>query len=136
MQSGVSRRIGAGCCTNTKPAILLLALLCLAVSARCPVSAQGLSDVEISAGYCLGMFETYVRDFKNFESSLPSDIGQDARQEVLAANKRNRADRERLLSYLMAKGLFSPSRALDFRLLLASINRGKADAQHIATYLR
>ncbi len=53
----------------------------------------------------------------------------ESRQLVLSLDKESRADRERVRSYLMAKGLFSPSRTLDFAALLASINRGKADFQ-------
>jgi hypothetical protein len=143
----------------TKAASLLLALL-MVFGGQSRPSAQTLSDVEISAGYCFGALDTLIKASQIYEKSL-TDIEEslkifreyqeierrrpltqseralydaakglyDVRQQILSWNKEYLADRERVRSYLMLKGFFSPSRALDFPSLLASINRGKVDFQ-------
>jgi hypothetical protein len=109
-----------------KAAFLVSMLFGALLPFQSPALSQGLSDVEISAGYCFGALDTYVRAF---EAWRPPDIDEVFWQKLLSYNKQYRADRERLRSYLVAKGLFSPSRALDVPLLRESIDRGKADVQ-------
>ncbi len=146
-----------------RAAALPLAMMGALFGAQSRPSAQVLSDVEISAGYCLGVLDTMLQAAKSDEDSNPSPINiqdelkiiqhyqeiernrplttiershydaaklaYESDQLFLSLYKESRADRERVRSYLMAKGLFSPSRALDFAALLASINRGKAELQ-------
>jgi hypothetical protein len=146
-----------------RAAVLPLAMMGTLFGAQSRPSAQMLSDVEISAGYCLGVLDTMLQAAKAYEASNPSSVNieeqqkivlyyqeierhrhlteierqyydtaktlYDVRKQILASYEERRADRERVRSYLMAKGIFSPSRTLDFAALLASINRGKADFQ-------
>jgi hypothetical protein len=146
-----------------RAAALPLAMMGALFGAQSRPSAQMLSDVEISAGYCLGVLDTMLQAAKSYEDSNPSPINikddikiiqhyqeiernrpltkiershydaakvaYESDQLTLSLYKESRSDRERVRSYLMAKGLFSPSRTLDFAVLIASINRGKAEIQ-------
>src|SRR5262245_8356966 len=142
---------------------LLLAALMILCGAQSRLSAQSLTDIEISAGYCLGVLDTTIMASQAWEKSHRTEVETemegyskaimkyqqierhrsltklehldynlakshyDALKQMLSTfslNKEYRSDRERIRSYLMAKGFFSPSRALDFPALLASINRG------------
>jgi hypothetical protein len=52
-----------------KAASLSLVLLTVFSPAQSRLSAQTLSDVEISAGYCLGVLDTLIRASQAFEKS-------------------------------------------------------------------
>src|SRR4051794_14939318 len=128
---------------------LLMALLMVLLGGQSRPSAQTLSDVEISAGYCFGALDTWIKASQAYEVSHPellhdreestktfqkyqeierhrpltklerqlydtAKVGYDLYHGIQSSEKESRTDRERVRSYLMARGLFSPSRTLDF----------------------
>jgi hypothetical protein len=122
---------------------LLLALLVFLCGAQSHLSAQDLSDIEISAGYCLGVLDSdldylkaapttkTVLHYQEIARRRPltplEQLDYDSAKSALPVFEHILAERKRVHSYLRAKGLFLPGRTQDFLTLLGSIDRGKAD---------
>jgi hypothetical protein len=132
-----------------KTALLPLTLLALLCAPLSPPFAQVLNDIEIRAGYCLGALDYQLEYAKAHPPPHDEEVSKtishyqemarsrgltpverqlyEAAKTILSIEDKARLDRERVFSYLRAKGLFSPVRALDFAELPTVMNSGKAD---------
>lgn len=97
----------------------------------------------MSAGYCLGVTDSdldylkaapttktvlrYQEITRNRPLTPLEQMDYEIARSAVPLLKQIFAERNRLHSYLIAKGLFLPGRAQDFLPLLVSIERGKAD---------